>query len=393
MLLPLAFAAAVAYLTTARLLRYKRINTATKKLGYAGLTSEQIYDKITLTDAQYVQNLMVLLEFPKMMYVSLQFALFKTYAFPDMSEILVKSKQLSTDRPAPKRYVDTVVLVAEWMRWPLDSERASLAIARTNYLHAQYASYIQPGDFLYTLIMFATEPLIFISKYEWRQPTELEKAACWKFWYEVGVRMNIPPETIPKTWDGMAQFAVDFEDKYRQPAESNHKVASITLELLLWWCPGFAKGFARQCVYSVMGDPLREAMMFPEASPIITPIVNTVIGLRRFYLRHLSLPRTKPKERLNASPSPETGRYNINLYDVEPWYVSSAYSNSLWSWYAWATGRPSIQKGQFDAAGYRIEEVGPKVFEGKGLDNVKKDAERIREMGVGAGGGKSCPFF
>lgn len=177
-----------------------------------------------------------------------------------MSAILVKSGQLGTAKPAPKRYVDTVVLVAEWMRWPLDSERASLAIARTNYLHSQYAQYIKPDDFLYTLILFATEPLIFISKYEWRQPTELEKASFWRFWYEVGVRMNIPPETIPKTWDAMAEFAREFDEKM-EPAESNHQVGKITLGMLLWWCPEFAKGFVTMCVCSVMGEPLRKAMM------------------------------------------------------------------------------------------------------------------------------------
>ncbi|KAI5841560.1 hypothetical protein DFP73DRAFT_129470 [Morchella snyderi] len=390
--LPLALAAAAAaYLTTVRVLRYRRINTTIKRLGYEGLTSAQIYDKITLTDAQAVQTQLSLLEFPKMMYVSLQFALFKTYAFPYMSATLVKSGQLGTPKPAPKRYVDTVVLVAEWMRWPLDSERASLAIARTNYLHAQYAQYIKPDDFLYTLILFATEPLIFISKYEWRQPTELEKASCWRFWYEVGVRMNVPPETIPKTWDAMAQYAREFDEKM-EPAESNHQVGTVTLDLLLWWCPGFATGFVKMCVCSVMGEPLRKAMVFPEVHPVIPPIVNTVIALRRFYLRHLSLPRSRPLERLSPRANPETGRYNIDIYDVDPWYVPATYSNSFWSWYAWATGRPFIQKGKYSEGGYLIEEVGPKLFEGKGMENVKNDAERIRKMGVGAGGSGACPF-
>jgi hypothetical protein len=81
--LPLALAvAAAAYLTSVRVLRYRRVNTTTKKLGYEGLTSAQIYDKITLTDAQTVQTQLLLLEFPKIMYVSLQFALFKVRKVP-----------------------------------------------------------------------------------------------------------------------------------------------------------------------------------------------------------------------------------------------------------------------------------------------------------------------
>lgn len=54
----------------------------------------------------------------------------KTYAIPTISKILVGTRQFVDPKPAPKRYVDTTLLVSEFIRWPLDSERASQALAR-----------------------------------------------------------------------------------------------------------------------------------------------------------------------------------------------------------------------------------------------------------------------
>lgn len=129
-----------------------------------------------------------------------------------------------------------------------------------NYLHSQYPS-IRPIDTLYTLLLFATQPIVFISRYEWRQPTTLEKAALWKFWTEIGIRMNIPANTIPKTWDAMLEWAEEFERTDMVPAESNNTVAVQTVELLLFWVPRSPlKTFGKHCVYGILDERLHTAM-------------------------------------------------------------------------------------------------------------------------------------
>lgn len=129
-----------------------------------------------------------------------------------------------------------------------------------NYLHSQHPS-IRPIDTLYTLLLFATQPIVFISRYEWRQPTTLEKAAMWKFWTEVGIRMNIPANTIPKTWDDMLEWAEEFERTDMVPAESNNTVGVQTVELLLFWVPRSPlKTFGKHCVYGILDERLHTAM-------------------------------------------------------------------------------------------------------------------------------------
>ena len=54
-----------------------------------------------------------------------------------------------------------------------------------NYLHSLHP--IQARDSLYTLLLFATQPIEFIDRMEWRPATELEKVASWKFWFEVSL--------------------------------------------------------------------------------------------------------------------------------------------------------------------------------------------------------------
>ena len=98
-------------------------------------------------------------------------------------------------------------------------------------------------------------------RYEWRAFTDMERVAMWKFWYELGLRMNIPEETIPKTFEGFVEYYDEFEKKEMIPAESNHVTALMTMELLIYYVPVFLKPIGRKFVVAVMDDRLRIAMM------------------------------------------------------------------------------------------------------------------------------------
>jgi hypothetical protein len=91
----------------------------------------------------------------------------------------------------------------------------------------------------------------------------MERVAMWKFWYEFGIRMNIPSGDIPKTFEAMVEYAEEFEKREMIPAESNNLTAKITIELLIYYIPVFLKPIARKFVVAVMDDRLRRAMMLP----------------------------------------------------------------------------------------------------------------------------------
>lgn len=256
-----------------------------------------------------------------------------------------------------------------------------------NYLHSLYPS-ILPRDTLYTLLLFATQPLVFIARLEWRTPTPLEKVAAAKYWTEVGVRMGIPREDIPKTFEEMVVAYEEFEKEYMVPAESNNYVGKRTMELLLYWVPTEgAKWFGKQVVLALLDERLRTAMMFGDTTELIKGFVKTGIELRRFILRWLCLPRYVPYLIVNEKRNNRTGRYYVRNSDNEPWYQEP----TLWNrWGPWGIiarigGWPLPGDQGFKETGYELHEVGPATLEKSGHEKVKKEAERIRGMG-------GCPF-
>jgi hypothetical protein len=76
---------------------------------------------------------------------------------------------------------------------------------------------------------------------------------------------------------------------------------------------------------------------------------------------------------------------------VEPTYVKPGFMNrwSLEAWFVWAFGGnlPGDKGGTFAPEGYKIEEMGPRGLQGKGLEEMRATEERLRsERPLG------CPF-
>lgn len=65
------------YLGLVQILRFQGVNNLTRSLGYVGLSLEQMYEKMTLKDAEEIQRFLAELEFPRVYELALQFALFR----------------------------------------------------------------------------------------------------------------------------------------------------------------------------------------------------------------------------------------------------------------------------------------------------------------------------
>jgi len=100
---------------------------------------------------------------------------------------------LASKETAFKRVADTSILLLEFALNTPSSGRAMKVIARMNYLHCRYqkAGKISNSDMLYTSSLFALEPMRWISRYEWRECSELELCACGTYWKAIGDAMNI----------------------------------------------------------------------------------------------------------------------------------------------------------------------------------------------------------
>ena len=234
---------------------------------------------MTLHDAFLIQQRLCELEFPFTFHKGLQFALFRTYGIPSISKLLVKTKQLSEPATACKRYVDTEVLVSEFCQYPPESERAIEAIARTNYIHSFYrdSKQVSNEDMLYTLSLFALEPMRWVDRYEWRRLENFEKNALGTFWKAIGDAMGIEYANFldhgKEGWkDGLQWFedvsawAEEYEVTAMKPSIDNHRTAEETTKLLLWYVPDWAKGLGKLLVVTLMDQRLRTAMLYATSS-------------------------------------------------------------------------------------------------------------------------------
>ena len=162
----------------------------------------------------------------------------QTYGIPSISRLLVATGQLASDNTASKRASDTGLLIGEFLLNPPDSARKFEGMARMNYLHERHrkAGKITDPDLLYTLSLFALEPVRWADRYDWRQLTDLERTAMGVFWRDVGEAMEIPYDMLEpymgKRRDGLGWL--EAIDQWSMAYEENHSTYFQVLRVRLW---------------------------------------------------------------------------------------------------------------------------------------------------------------
>ncbi|OMP88134.1 hypothetical protein BK809_0002891 [Diplodia seriata] len=395
----LAFGASVllCYTLLCQALRFRRLRKMRSKYRYK---TRGDMARMTNQEAQEIQKELIQCEFPFTMNKALQFALFRTYGIPSISKLLVQTQQLSKKEHAARRYVDTEVLIQDFIANAPESERANGAIARMNYLHSLYGKKISNDDLLYTLALFALEPKSWINRYEWRKLTDLEICAIGTFWKSIGDAMEISYEHLPgagKGWndgiqwmDEVAEWSQGYEKKYMVPHQDNKKTADETTAMLLYDAPSSVHPAGFKVVSALMDERLRKAMMYPDPPAGLITAIDVAFQIRAFILRNFALPRPQflRSQRMSEEPNKD-GRYYQLSYDVDPWYVDASFANrwALKSWLKWMAGKPYPGSAGFKSEGYVLEEIGPKNLEGKGTDYVTQAKDHLLKQGRGG-----CPF-
>ncbi|KAG4428732.1 hypothetical protein IFR05_015782 [Cadophora sp. M221] len=389
------------YILLCSALRFNRRDAMLKKFSF---TDRKSLARMTNIEAQAIMCQLAELEFPKIYYTSVQFALFKTYGIPTISGLLYSTKEFSTPENASKRYADTGVLIQEFAGHHPRSERVIKALARMNYIHSRYqkAGKISNEDLLYTLSVFVTEPISWVEKYEWRSMNDMEVCAVAAFWKSIGDAMEIQYHGyLPRSeWNDGLEFYVDiktwaedYETKYMVPAKSNKITADELIPLLLFYVPKRLRAAGCHMVGVLMGDRLRAAMMYPTPPPAYLQVANTIFRLRRLVLRYLALPRPgfmKVRE-LSDHPDPKTGRLHTNRYAAHPFYNKPGFLNR-WGpegLFVWLAGGdvPGSKGDLYLPEGYKFEEVGPNIMKNRGLDETRAWEEKLMaERPAG------CPF-
>ncbi|KAJ7622151.1 hypothetical protein FB45DRAFT_753621 [Roridomyces roridus] len=380
--LPLVSAGVLVYLCVVRALRRGRFNAVHKR--YAAKWEAKTR---TVDEAQEIMKLGTTYDMPFLLEYALSFALFKTYAIPTISKLLYDTRQLGSDENVARRFADTGLLISTWMACPLSGQalgkesendpRASLALARVNWLHSKYN--ISNGDYLYTLALFILEPITWAKRYGWRELSPLEQYATFIFWAEVGRKMNI--KDIPESLEDLMAWTEAYEKEFMVPAQTNHDVARCTTGELLFTVPHafglrrFLEGFSR----ALLEDRVRIAMMEPEAPRYATSIVPFLLNLSAFIQKHLLLPRSRPSDLIQVD-LPKASPIAPRMFVSKPWYKPrrrglGSLLDRAFVWIGWHSDVPGPE---YRSDGYRIHELGPLRYEKEGHEKVFSMAAQMQ---------------
>ncbi|KAJ6098517.1 hypothetical protein N7467_000052 [Penicillium canescens] len=360
--------------------------------------------QMTDQDAWAIQKTIMQTEFPFIILKSLQFALFRTYGIPTISTLLLKTSQFSDSATSFKRYADTGTLIGEFMAFDPSSERAQTAIARTKFLHKGYrtSGKILEADMLYTLSLFAIEPIRFVRLYEWREMTEMERCAIGTYWKSLGDALGISYDVLPSGKSGfqdgihwleeIGAWSQQYEAQHMKPHPRNKEIADKTIDVLVYNLPGFMKPLGEYFVSYLMDERLRNAMMMKPPPAFFSLTFASIFKLRQLYLRYLALPRPNCM-RLDvfAEKPNKHGRNWVLIYEGAPFYVQPTIWNR-WgpvAWFKWALGQPlpGDDGDKYYPQGYYTPDLRPKYFEGKGRKELEAIQETLRQERMG-----QCPF-
>ncbi|PYH54061.1 oleate hydratase [Aspergillus niger CBS 101883] len=401
--LPVTLSLAVlAYLLLVSTLRFQRVRILYRD--YPQYTTRASMSQMTVDDAWAIQKNILQLEFPTTAVKALQFALFRTYGIPTISSLLLHTSQFSNPATSFKRYADTGALIGQFVTCPPTSSRARTAIARTKFLHSGYraSGRILESDMLYTLSLFATEPIRFVERFEWRAMTELERCAIGTYWKSLGDALDISYDELPSGKSGFSdglhfleelrQWGDHYEEENMRPDHRNRLVADKTMDVIVYGFPKWVRGVGVRFATCVMDNRLREAMMY-DAPPVrYRRIFTGLVALRKYFLRYLHLPRPMILRQEVFSDTPnEDGRYYVQIWKGMPYYVQPTMWNR-WgpaAWLTWALGLPlpGDDGDTYYPRGFDVADLGPRQFEGRGRKSVGEYVDVLEKEHKG-----QCPF-
>ncbi|EXI65641.1 MAG: hypothetical protein AW08_03012 [Candidatus Accumulibacter adjunctus] len=255
-------------------------------------------------DCQQVVRHLATVVFPWDTTRALELALFRSFASARIGGLLHATGEFE-QRPQ-KRYDDTDLIVSEIIENGFDSRRGQRAIERMNEVHARFR--IANEDFLYVLSTFIFEPLRWNERFGWRRMSDAERLAWFRFWREVGERMQILG--IPATLADFAAFSSEYEGRNFRPLAACRQVALATREMFAGWFPAPLRPLVRRSIHALLDPPLLLALDLQPAPRWLQRTVEAALRGRARLLRWLPR-RRQPKLRTRVARTAYPCGYDI----------------------------------------------------------------------------------
>lgn len=215
-------------------------------------------------DQLYQQH--VFYEFPHELETGFQLAFLRSFADPDMSNILQKSGSLTAD-PMLRAY-RTRTFMEEIIHGVITDERAALFVRRMNRIHGAFP--ITQEQLTYILCAFIVVPTRHVEHTGWRPVTVEEQEAATRFYERLGRHMSI--ERRPDSYQQAAQILDDYEHAHLAPSAAG---AELTRALVA-------------AIAERLPRPIRPLVPALFAHDLRSPLVAHALGLEDAPRRHIA---------------------------------------------------------------------------------------------------------
>ncbi len=233
-------------------------------------------------------------EFPWDMEQSLSLALFRTFAVPEIGELLDRTGEF-TER-GQQRYDDTTVVLQEVGDFVGGETDDRTGVRRLNQMHGAYD--IPNDQMIYVLTTFVVVPMRWVDRYGYRPLSLHEREAALRYWQRVGQLMGI--RDVPAELAGFEAYFDDYERRRFGYSDAGRRVADATIDVFACWYPRPIRGLLRLATVAMMDEPLRRALRYPDPAAWVDTAVQ--LGLKTRARLISRLPARRVRRRPTDSP-------------------------------------------------------------------------------------------
>lgn len=229
-------------------------------------------------------------EFPWEIQRATELSFFRTYAVPEIAELLAETRALID--ATEKRFDDTAIVLVEAGHYVEGDSKDLTAIRRMNQMHGAYD--IPQDQMLYVLTTFVVTARRWVDRYGYRRLTDAEVLSMVRYWQRMGQLMGI--RDIPHDYAGFADYFDTYERDRFGFSEGGRAIADATLGLLASYLPAFLRPLILSVLCSLLDPHLRRALGYDDPPAATSAVVQAALGLRRLVVARM------PARRESRSP-------------------------------------------------------------------------------------------
>jgi hypothetical protein len=226
------------------------------------------------TDEQLVRKIVE--DFPFEMQLLVDLGAARILCSPRISAIINGTGRYARD--TDRRHGNTNVAIVGLMKWGLTSPRGEKMISRLIDSHAPHG--ITNEEMWYAISTLVCMPIDWLRRVGWRRLGSREEEAIFRFWREVGVRMQLTDP--PKTLSAFDAFRRDYERRHFAPSPQNTLMGDIARREWLGRFPTWLRPPADAFFLSLLDDSMREALSLPKPWAVTRWLVAVTARVRRY---------------------------------------------------------------------------------------------------------------